>query len=41
MLEKILEKYFDNDVLSREKNENWSNSAIPSKILNLINYELI
>lgn len=41
LLEKILEKYFDNDVLNRERTELFANSKIPSKILNVLNYELI
>lgn len=41
LLEKIIEKYFDSEIINREKCENWSNSALSHKILNLINYELI
>lgn len=41
LLEKVLEKYFDNDVLTRERNHNWEGSSIPHKVLNVLNYELI
>ena len=41
LLEKILEKYFDNEVLARERSELFANSRIPAKILNVLNYELI
>lgn len=41
LLEKILEKYFDNDVLARERSELFANSRLPAKILNVLNYELI
>ncbi len=41
LLEKILEKYFDNDVLNREKSEMFGSSRVPLKVLNVLNYELI
>lgn len=41
LLEKILEKYFDNEVLARERGELFANSRLPPKILNVLNYELI
>jgi hypothetical protein len=41
LLEKILEKYFDNDVLNRDKSELLGSSRVPLKVLNVLNYELI
>lgn len=41
LLEKIVEKYFDSEILNRTGSSNWEHSKIPSKILNIMNYELV
>ena len=38
LLERILEKYFDNDLLTREKKAHWEGSSLSSKVLNVMNY---
>jgi hypothetical protein len=37
----VIEKCNDSEVINTERNPCWENSALPTKILNVMNYELI
>ena len=38
ILEKILDKYLDSEVLNRPRAEDWENSSLSTKLLNVLNY---
>jgi hypothetical protein len=38
LLERIFEKYMDNETINRPKQENWANSELSPKLLNILNY---
>ena len=38
ILEKILDKYLDSEILNRPRAENWENSNLSTKLLNVLNY---
>jgi hypothetical protein len=37
----VVEKYNDPEFINTERNPCWENSNLPTKILNIMNYELI